>query len=152
LDIEFADDFQETFSRMLESGVTQFFVDLREVSYVDSSGLGSLMLLHRETKSRGGRTWFYDLTPPVREIFSLTHLNKVIELYGTRQEAFTLAEKIDPPKSGPHEHLTKDAPEHTHADASRHQKAVQEEKVTGLTLEELEAQTGKLLPPRKEML
>jgi anti-sigma B factor antagonist len=136
LDIEFADDFQETFSRMLESGVTQFFVDLREVSYVDSSGLGSLMRLHREAKSRGGRTWFYDLTPPVREIFSLTHLNKVIELYGTRQEAFTLAGKIDPPKSGFHEHLTEDAPEHTPADASWHEKAVQEEKVTGLTLEE----------------
>ncbi len=94
LDIEVADDFKHTFVQMLESDIAQFFVNLGEVSYVDSSGLGSLMQLYRETKTRGGRTWFYGLTPPVQDIFSLTRLDKAIDLYETRQDAFAEAEKV----------------------------------------------------------
>jgi anti-anti-sigma factor len=110
LDIESADDFRQEFAWILESGVTQFFVDLSRVSYVDSSGLGSLVRLDQETKSRGGKTWFYSLTPPVSEIFSLTHLDKIIELHGTRLEAFAAAGKV-PTKSESHRHPTSNAPE-----------------------------------------
>jgi anti-anti-sigma factor len=110
LDIESADDFRQEFAWLLESGVTQFFVDLSGVSYLDSSGLGSLIRLDQETKSRGGKTWFYGPTPPVSEIFSLTHLDKVIELHGTRLEAFTAAEKV-PTESGSHRNPTGDVPE-----------------------------------------
>jgi anti-anti-sigma factor len=110
LDIESADDFRQEFAWILESGVTQFFVDLSGVSYVDSSGLGSLIRLDQETKSRGGKTWFYSLTPPVSEIFSLTHLDKVIELHGTRLEAFAVAGKV-PTESGSHRHPTGNVPE-----------------------------------------
>jgi anti-anti-sigma factor len=110
LDIESADDFRQDFAWLLESGVTQFFVDLSRVSYVDSSGLGSLIRLDQETKSRGGKTWFYSLTPPVSEIFSLTHLDKVIELHGTRLEAFAVAGKV-PTESGSHTHPSGNVPE-----------------------------------------
>jgi anti-anti-sigma factor len=110
LDIESADDFRQDFAWLLESGVTQFFVDLSRVSYVDSSGLGSLIRLDQETKSRGGKTWFYSLTPPVSEIFSLTHLDKVIELHGTRLEAFAVAGKV-PTESGSHRHPSGNVPE-----------------------------------------
>ena len=110
LDIESADDFRQEFAWILESGVTQFFVDLSRVSYVDSSGLGSLVRLDQETKSRGGKTWFYSLTPPVSEIFSLTHLDKIIELHGTRLEAFAAAGKV-PTESESHRHPTRNVPE-----------------------------------------
>lgn len=110
LDIESADDFRQDFAWLLESGVTQFFVDLSRVSYVDSSGLGSLIRLDQETKSRGGKTWFYSLTPSVSEIFSLTHLDKVMELHRTRLEAFTVAEKV-PTESGSHRDPTGNVPE-----------------------------------------
>jgi anti-anti-sigma factor len=110
LDIESADDFRQEFAWILESGVTQFFVDLSRVSYVDSSGLGLLVRLDQETKSRGGKTWFYSLTPPVSEIFSLTHLDKIIELHGTRLEAFAAAGKV-PTESESHRHPTRNVPE-----------------------------------------
>jgi anti-anti-sigma factor len=93
LDIESTDDFRNMFTRLLEFGVTQFFIDLGEVSYVDSTGISSLIQLHREGKSRGGRAWFYKPTFPVQQLFSLTCLDTVIQLYGTRQEVFTEAEK-----------------------------------------------------------
>lgn len=92
LDIESADDFRQMFTSLLEAGVLQFFLDLGEVSYVDSTGVGSLIQLYRETKSRDGRAWFYNPTLPIREIFSMTHLDRVMELYATRQEVFAEAE------------------------------------------------------------
>lgn len=89
LDIESADDFRATFSGLLDSGVGRFFVDLGGVSYVDSTGLGSLMQLYRQVKDRGGTMHFYNLTPPVRDIFELTHLDKIIQIHPSRQEAFS---------------------------------------------------------------
>ena len=88
LDIESAGDFRETAAWMLGSGIVQFFVNLAEVDYVDSTGLGSLMQLYREVKNRGGKTWFYEATPAITDIFSLTRLDRVIELHETRREVF----------------------------------------------------------------
>lgn len=79
------------FNVLLDSQVARFFVDLGEVHYVDSSGLGSLMQLHREAKSRGGTVVFYNMTPAVRDIFELTHLDRVADIAETREEAFSRA-------------------------------------------------------------
>lgn len=91
LDIESADEFRGTFSRLLESGVERFFVDLGGVGYIDSTGLGSLMQLYREARERGGEVRFYNIAPAVRDIFSLTHLDKVITIDESREAALARA-------------------------------------------------------------
>ncbi|MEW6638443.1 MAG: STAS domain-containing protein [Actinomycetota bacterium] len=88
LDIESADDFRGGFIRLLEAGIERFFVDLGGVDYIDSTGLGSLMQLYREARDRGGEVRFYNVTPAVRDIFSLTHLDKVITIDESREAAF----------------------------------------------------------------
>lgn len=93
LDIESADDFRRASARMLDSGITQFYVDLENLQYIDSTGLGSLLSLYREAKSRGGAVRIYNVTPPVESIFTVTHLDKVLEIYRTRQAALSEVEE-----------------------------------------------------------
>ncbi|MCA3748586.1 MAG: STAS domain-containing protein [Rubrobacter sp.] len=89
LDIESAEEFRRTFTRLLDSGVSHFFVNLGGVGYMDSTGLGSLMQLHRKAREAGGSVRFYDLRPEVREIFRLTHLDRIIDVDLTREAALS---------------------------------------------------------------
>ncbi len=93
LTIVTADAFREMFTQLLDSGITQFFVGLGSLHYIDSTGLGSLVRLNREVKARDGALRFYNPAPPVRDIFELTHLDKVLELDETREAAFSEAGK-----------------------------------------------------------
>ncbi len=93
LTIESADAFRQMFTQLLNSGVTGIFVGLGNVHYIDSTGLGSLVRLNREVKARDGTIRFYNLTPPVRDIFELTHLDKVLEIYKSREAAFSEADR-----------------------------------------------------------
>ena len=48
----------------------------------------SLINLYRDIKIWVCKTCFYESTPAITDIFSLTHLDRVIELHETRQEVF----------------------------------------------------------------
>ena len=91
LTIESADAFREMFTQLLDSGITRFFVGLGNLHYIDSTGLGSLVRLNREVKARDGALRFYNPAPPVKDIFELTHLDKVLEIDETREAAFSAA-------------------------------------------------------------
>jgi anti-sigma B factor antagonist len=93
LDIESAEDFRQTFERLLDSEVAHFFVNLGGVSYMDSTGLGSLIQLYRRAKEAGGSARFYDLRPEVREIFRLTHLDRIVDVDQTREAVLSAAGK-----------------------------------------------------------
>ena len=91
LDIESADAFRQMSAHLLQLGVVQFYVDLGNLDYMDSTGLGSLLQLYREAKAKGGVLRIYNLTPPIQDIFTVTHLDKVLEIHRTREEAFSEA-------------------------------------------------------------
>ncbi|BBL79988.1 hypothetical protein RxyAA322_18420 [Rubrobacter xylanophilus] len=85
LDIESAEEFRRSFEQLLDSGVAHFFVNLGGVGYLDSTGLGALMQLYRRAREAGGAARFYDLRPEVREIFRLTHLDRIIDIDQKRE-------------------------------------------------------------------
>ena len=91
LDIESADAFRQVFTHMLSEGIAQFFIDLGDLDYIDSTGLGSLLQLYRETKARGGVVRLYNPTPAVQDIFTLTRLDRVLEIDKTQEAAFARA-------------------------------------------------------------
>ena len=91
LDIESADAFRQMSAHLLGLGIKQFYVDLGNLDYMDSTGLGSMLQLYREAKAKGGVMRIYNPTPPIQDIFTVTHLDKVLKIYRTRQEAFSEA-------------------------------------------------------------
>jgi anti-anti-sigma factor len=51
-------------------------VDLSQVSYMDSSGVGTMVYVKREIERTGRRMVLIGLQPRVRSVFELTHLDK----------------------------------------------------------------------------
>ena len=68
-------------------------MDLKELKFIDSSGLGVLLACMRRIRAEGNRLALCNLQPAVQSIVKLVHLNRVIDIHGTREEAIDALQK-----------------------------------------------------------
>ena len=61
-------------------GHNMFIVDLGAVDYIDSSGLGTLVAIHKRALQNGGCVVIKGLHGLVKDLFEMTRLNKVFEI------------------------------------------------------------------------
>src|SRR6202040_3733789 len=66
-------------------------LQLDQVEFLDSSGLGALMRLVQDARSKGGDLKLCGLPPKVRKVLELTHLISKFEVYDSVEEAITAA-------------------------------------------------------------
>lgn len=64
----------------IDKGYSKFVVNLSNVDYIDSSGLGVLVAIHKRSLQHGGNVVITGLKGTVKELFELTRLNKVFEV------------------------------------------------------------------------
>jgi anti-sigma B factor antagonist len=55
-------------------------IDLGNIEFLTSSALGQLLSIHKKFRSLGGRLTLGNIQPLVREVFSVTCLDQVIEI------------------------------------------------------------------------
>jgi len=65
----------------------QIVVNLAEVDYLDSSGLGTLVGLYTSARSVGGEIKLAGLTGRVKDVLQITKLGSIFEFYDTTEEA-----------------------------------------------------------------
>ncbi len=75
--IEEAKQVQAKMQDFIEHGYKTFSFDMTAVDYIDSSGLGMLVALHKQALKKGGCMKIIGIKGIVREIFELTRLTKV---------------------------------------------------------------------------
>ena len=66
-------------------------VDLTAVPYMDSAGMGVLVNCHVHCQSRGARFVAAGVSPRLLEVFKITHVDKVIAMAPTAEEAEAFA-------------------------------------------------------------
>jgi anti-sigma B factor antagonist len=62
-------------------------LDLAEVSYVDSSGLGAMVAGYNSLKLKGGSVVLFAVPTRVRDLIQMSGLTAVFRMFGTEQEA-----------------------------------------------------------------
>ncbi|MCG3175781.1 MAG: putative anti-sigma factor antagonist [Candidatus Omnitrophica bacterium] len=62
-------------------------VDLEKVSYIDSSGLATLVEILKKTKMQGGSLGLSGLSEKVRSLFEITKLDKLFSIHPTLDAA-----------------------------------------------------------------
>ena len=72
---------------LLASGATRIVINLEQVNYVDSAGLGALIEMHRKTKAKGGVLKLCNLGPNLRHALEIARLLQVFETYPTETAA-----------------------------------------------------------------
>jgi anti-sigma B factor antagonist len=66
---------------------TNAVVDLEGVSFIDSTGLATLVQGMKRCREEQGDLYLVGLRQPIRIIFELTRLDKAFKIYGNLQEA-----------------------------------------------------------------
>lgn len=66
-------------------------LQLDDLEFVDSSGLGAMMRLMQAARSKGGDVKLSGIPPRIRKILQLTHLLPQFESYDSLEEAITAA-------------------------------------------------------------
>ena len=71
-------------------------VDMSNIMFLDSSGLGSIMLCSRRIKSAGGQLKLCGLTESVGALFELVRMNRVFDIYESREAVLNSFESDAP--------------------------------------------------------
>ena len=80
IDIQNADELREILLDQIYNGHAHLLVDLRNVTFIDSSGLGALVYGLREAKRKNGEVRVTGLSEHVSSMFTVTRLNKIFEI------------------------------------------------------------------------
>ena len=73
--------------RLLDAGDTKFLLNLADVDYIDSSGLGELVSSFTTVRNKGGQLKLLNLTRRVRDLLQITKLLTVFEVFDNETEA-----------------------------------------------------------------
>lgn len=87
LDAHNADELKQELGSLFEAGKTGVVVDLKEVRFIDSSGLGALVSGFKNASARQADLKLSGLQSQVKSMFELTRLHRVFDIYTTIDEA-----------------------------------------------------------------
>lgn len=87
LDAHNSGELKDRILKLFEEGERDLIVDLRDVQFIDSSGLGALLSGHKNAVQRSTGFALAGLQPRVKSMFELTRLQRVFEIYPGLAEA-----------------------------------------------------------------
>lgn len=70
-----------------EKRTPRVFLNLKNVRYIDSSGIASLVEGLKASRDQGSRLILYGLNKTVREVMQLSRLQKIFEIYEDEEQA-----------------------------------------------------------------
>jgi anti-sigma B factor antagonist len=87
LDARTAPDFKDQLKDVVESGKVNLIINLEQVSYMDSAGLGVLVSGLKNANRASGDLKIVGMQTDVRNIFELTRLNQVFSIFDSEDDA-----------------------------------------------------------------
>ncbi len=86
LDVESSQEMKSEVRKLISSEAPNVVIDLTNVNYVDSSGLGTLIALQKDARFNGGSLSIVGASQQIRRVMKMTNLDKLFELYDKLDE------------------------------------------------------------------
>jgi len=87
LDASNAKEFRRDITSMLDAHTKKVVLDMKQLRFIDSSGLGAVLSCLRQLHAAGGDLKLCGMTKPVRAIFELVRMHRIFEIFNTPEEA-----------------------------------------------------------------
>ncbi len=87
VDAHNSNDLKDGLKDLFDEGKKNVLVDLRDVRFIDSSGLGALVSGLKNAISHQGPLKLSALQPQVKSMFELTKLHRVFDIYSNTEDA-----------------------------------------------------------------
>ena len=89
IDINSSPDIKKAFDKLISKKEPKIVINFAKVTYVDSSGLATLVELLKNMRAYGGRMRLANLSPKVKSLFEITKLDKLFEILADEAEAIS---------------------------------------------------------------
>jgi anti-sigma B factor antagonist len=90
-----APTFRQEIDTAIQTGCLWICVNLEEVTFLDSSGLGALVAALKSARSAGGDLYLCGLNKQVQMVFELTSMDRAFRIHETMEDLFsTIAEPV----------------------------------------------------------
>src|SRR6202041_1217790 len=80
---------RERLKNLVEDGKKKIVLNMTNVTYIDSAGLGTLVAAHISAKKQGAALLLSDLGNKFHEVLQITRLLTVFNVYATEAEAIS---------------------------------------------------------------
>ncbi|MEV4713178.1 STAS domain-containing protein [Micromonospora sp. NPDC049374] len=81
LDMATSPQLRDSLQQLIDAGDRQVVVDLGGVGFMDSSALGTLVVMFKALRDVGGRLCLASVQPGVRRVLSITSVDRVVDIY-----------------------------------------------------------------------
>ena len=88
IDIKTSSEFNTTLEGYLEANFTPFILNCRDLEYINSSGLTSIIHLSQMLESFHLKLALCELQPQVKEVIDIAAMETYFNIYPTEKEAF----------------------------------------------------------------
>ena len=78
---------RDTITKLLEGGKSNILVNMKEVTAIDSSGIGELVGCYTTVTNKGGKLRLLHLPPKIQDVLTVTQLITVFDVYENETEA-----------------------------------------------------------------
>ena len=87
IDINCSPDLKKVFDKLISQKAPKIVIELSKVTYIDSSGLATLVGILKNMRSYGGKMRLAGMSPKVKSLFEITKLDKLFEIMASEEEA-----------------------------------------------------------------
>lgn len=73
-------------SDILSAGGEVILIDLKNVTFIDSSGLGALVAAMQSVRKANAKLFICSINDQVRMVFELTRIDRILNVYADRED------------------------------------------------------------------
>jgi anti-sigma B factor antagonist len=89
IDINTSPNVKKSFDKLIGAKTPKIIVNLSRVTYVDSSGLATLVEILKNMRSYGGKLKLSNMSSKVKSLFEITKLEKLFDIAVSEEEAIS---------------------------------------------------------------
>lgn len=89
IDIHSSSGLKKEFDKLTTKKTPKIVINLTKVTYVDSSGLATLVGILKDMRTYGGKMRLANMSPKIKSLFEITKLDKLFEILASEEEAIS---------------------------------------------------------------
>jgi len=101
LNAETAEQFVQELGLLVDAGLRKIIVDCSDLEYISSYGLSVLVRLHSKLAKRGGDVKFAGVKGVIQQVFNVTRMNSIFQIYPDVNRARLLFRSPDDKNESP---------------------------------------------------
>ncbi len=81
-----ASQFRQDIGALVEKGAKTILIDCQDITFMDSSGLGALVLALKTVRAAGSKLFVCSINEQIRILFELTSMDRVFEIFESEEK------------------------------------------------------------------